>query len=409
MRGFLFTTALKSLWKSPQRTLLTLLGIIVGTLTLVVVLSVGNGVKGFVLAQLGSLSADSVFVEVQAPADAGNALTALSIQTMKLRDKDQIEKLPNVQAVSVWYTGQGQLKNEINDKITTLIGTNYTYTETQNLDVEFGRFFTESEDNLSKRVIVLGRTIAEDLSRDDPKSLVGKNLKLEGKNFRVVGVLESQGSQGFIDPDSIALIPIKVGQKQLWGVDHVQAMIVKVKDIGLFDQTSWRIKKILRRNHNIDDPKDDDFRVMNYSEVMEIVGTVTAGISLLLSVVAGISLVVGGIGIMNVMYVTVAERTSEIGLRKAIGAKPSSILWQFLIEAIIITLIGGILGVLIGLGITWGANQIVNNLGYDLVLSLTYMSVLGPLAVNVILGIVFGLAPARKAAKMDPIVALREE
>lgn len=407
--SFLLTTALRALWRNKPRTLLTVLGIVVGTMTLVVVLSVGNGLRGFVLDQLGSLSADSIFVEVMAPNGAEGGLSALSIKTMTLRDKEDIEKLPNVEAVSTWYTGQGQLKTNFNDKITTIIGTNYTYELTQNIDLAYGRFFTEAEDNLSKRVVVLGPDIANDLSRNDPASLLGENIKIENRNFRVVGIMESQGSQGFFNPDELALIPIRVGQKQLWGVNHVQAMIVKVRDIMQFDQTEFQMKRILRRNHKIDDPADDDFRIMNYTEVLEIVGTVTAGISLLLSVIAGISLVVGGVGIMNVMYVTVAERTSEIGLRKAIGARPSLIMWQFLIEAVVITLVGGILGVLLGLGLTIVVNAIVNSLGYELVLTLTVISVLVPLMVNVLLGIIFGFAPARRAANMNPITALREE
>ena len=251
--------------------------------------------------------------------------------------------------------------------------------------------------------------LADKLSNNQPTRLLQQKIKINNHSFRVVGISDEVDAMGPMSFGDMAFIPLEAGSKHLWGEEHLQAIMLHIEDASQTDRLSWRIQNVMRRNHDIDDPEDDDFAVRTFTQLMEIVDTVLTSVNLLLASLAGISLLVGGVGIMNVMYVTVSERTKEIGLRKAIGARPSLILLQFLFEALVLTGLGGILGAAFGVALAWFISLGANYAGFDFPFSLPWSGIAGAVLVSIFIGLVFGLKPAQKAAQLEPIAALRAE
>jgi len=270
-----------------------------------------------------------------------------------------------------------------------------------------GREFSDEEDKSQARVVVLGANLKEKLFGND--DALEKYIKIGNKNFKVVGVLEKQGGSMFFDMDSIVFMPVRTLQKQIMGVDYIQFFTVYLKDAAQAYATAADIEDILREEHKITDPKKDDFAVTTMDEAMGMIDTITGGISLLLAAIAAISLLVGGVGIMNIMYVSVTERTYEIGLRKALGATSKNILWQFLWEAIFLTFTGGLIGVFLGTVFSFLGALGAKSAGFDLGLNFSLTGFILGTVFSVAVGLIFGVYPARKAASLDPVEALRQE
>lgn len=417
----MFTTLLRlsyvALSANKVRTLLTTVGIIIGVATVILVISLGEGARGFILGQLGNIAPETLQVEVQVPSrgskmeratQSGNALaTGVQITTMKVKDVDDIRQLSNVENAYAYAFGQEKAVSFRDSKTTNIYAVEPSYLTVEKKTVGEGRFFTESENDNDAKVAVLGPEIKRILFGD--QNAVGQTIKIKQQNFTVVGVMEELGSQGFVSFDEFIYIPLQTGMRQLLGVDYIRNFVVQVKDKSRITATIYEMEGILRRNHGIRDPAKDDFAVSTPDEALSIVGTVTGGISLLLLSIAAISLIVGGIGIMNVMYVTVTERTKEIGLKKAIGAPPSTILAQFLMEAVIITVFGGLIGIAIGVFLSYMITVIAQALDVAFVFSVPPSAILIAFGVSTAFGLVFGYAPARRAAGMNPIEALRYE
>mgnify|MGYP006282665841 CR=1 FL=1 len=412
----LLRLAFNALFDNKVRSALTTLGVIVGTAIVIIVLSVGAGVRGLILAQVTSITPETLWIEVQIPTSgtrterhqqSGQGMVAgVQITTLSLDDAEDLKRVPNVADSYGLSIGQTKLTYEGNEDTVTFWATETSYAEMENMPFAEGRFFTRAEDEELAQVIVLGSETKHNLFGNRPA--VGKKLKLKGQTFKVVGVLDEVGMKFFMNMDEFAFLPVRTAHKKVLGIDHLMAIGVQMENKNLIASTISRVERVLRNNHDIDDPEDDDFAVRTMDEAMEIIDTVTNAISLLLFSIACISLVVGGIGIMNVMYVAVTERTHEIGLKKAIGAPPHAIRFQFLAEAVMICSLGGALGIALGAGISYLVSVVANAMAFDWPFILPPEAIAIGFGISSALGIVFGFAPANKAASLNPIEALRK-
>ncbi len=410
-----FRQPLKSLFSNPARTVLTTLGIVIGIATVILVLSAGAGFRSLIDAEVGSLGANTLFIQTRVPpttknrastSNEGDAFNGVVITTLKQRDLEEIKQLANVVNDYGMVTGQSVISYRDTQKNVLYYGASGERFEIDQHELQTGRFYTEAEDASSAQVVILGSNLAEDLfASDNP---VGKLVRLGNLNFQVIGVYEPQGS--FAGPaDDSLYMPLATAQKKMLGIDYLSIAIVQVADINLGDATAEDIKALLRRNHNITNPDKDDFLAQTQAQALGTFNTIFNGITILLIAIAAISLIVGGVGIMNIMYVVVTERTAEIGLKKALGARNSDILKEFLIEAILVTVLGGIIGIAAGAVLGWLVSVIAtaNNLAWTFSVP-PYAIALG-FGVSAVIGIGFGVLPARSASKLDPIEALRYE
>jgi len=407
--------AAKNLLSNLGRTSLSLLGIVLGVMSIVVVLSVGAGMKSYVVGQVESFGSDIINIEVKVPKtsktssqNAGGMVGGTQITTLKLEDAEEVAKINNVGA---WYAGimnQQVITFEEKNKQMYIMGVTSQVTEAdKQVVIEEGRMFSQDDDESLKKMVVLGSKAKEDLFGE--KQAVGERIKIKNQSFQVVGVLEKRGSAGFFDFDEVIYMPIQTLQKRIMGIDYIQFTVFKIEDMEKIDVTIAEATDIMRDQHDIEDPDDDDFAVNSIVEIKEILDKVFYVINLLLLALTSISLVVGGVGIMNVMYVAVTERTFEIGLRKSIGAKNSDILKQFLMEAVFLTIAGGIVGIILGAIIAYAISYVINQFGLTFSLQITLESVLIGFGFSALAGIVFGSYPARKASQLTPMEALRKE
>ncbi|MEI9966775.1 MAG: ABC transporter permease [Candidatus Moraniibacteriota bacterium] len=407
--------AFKSARSHLGRTGLSLLGVVIGVLSVVVVMALGDGVKDFVSGQVDTFGADVIQIEVKVPstgkystANAGSQAQGVRITTLTLDDEEAIEKLPNIEAAYGGSLGAARATLGSTGKQVLLFGTGPDAPKVDlNLRLEQGRFFTREEDEGQARVVVLGSETKETFFGD--REAIGESITLKGEKYRVVGILASRGTAGFFNLDAVTYVPIQTLQKKILGVDYLQFVSARMADADQETRTVLDLESLMRREHDIDDPAKDDFSVTSTREAKETINTVLGGLTILLIALTSISLVVGGVGIMNVMYVSVTERTSEIGLRKALGATSSDILRQFLAEALLVTLAGGILGILLGVGLSFVATLIIGHFGYPFTLPLSPASLLVGALFSIVVGVAFGLAPAARAARLSPMEALRRE
>ncbi len=417
MRDFFIVTKLawKSISNNLGRTALSLLGIVIGVASVILVLSFGSGVKGFVAEQVSSFGSNIIEIEVKVPKvsktstqNASGQIGGTQITTLKLKDVEKVAHLDNVEA---WYgaiMNQQIISYADKNKQVIIMGVTEGITKAdKKAEIVQGSMFTEDDDNSLRQVVVLGSEIKEDFFGEN--KAVGKNIKIKGQTYRVVGVLKKRGATGFFNFDKTVYVPLKTVQKKLTGMDYLQFAIFQLKDMKKLDLTMAQATDILRDQHNITNPDDDDFSVNSIVEVLAILDKVFASIDLLLVALTSISLIVGGVGIMNVMYVSVTERTYEIGLKKSVGAKKNQILMQFLLEAILITSIGGLIGLLLGYGITQLGEIVAVNYGFHLKFTITWWSVAIGLGFSTVTGVVFGYFPAKKASQLSPMEALRKE
>ncbi|MBT4153448.1 MAG: FtsX-like permease family protein [Candidatus Magasanikbacteria bacterium] len=406
--------ALRTLRKAKLRSLMTIFGVMIGIAMVIIVLSAGNGIKGLILGEISSFGDDWINTEIKVPSAAKNSqenaagiARGVQITTLTYEDMEAMLELKNIKAAYAGITSQAVISYENEKMRPSIFGVTAGYNGIDKTEVEVGRFFTEEEERAAAQVVVLGSDIRENLFGN--QNPFGKTVKISGKSYKVIGVMESIGATGFINMDEIMYLPMRTVQKKMMGVDHIMWMIGQTIDNTKAEITAEEIRAVVRQRHDITDPDKDDFAVTTMNEALEIVGTVLVGITGLLIALAGISLVVGGVGIMNVMYVSVAERTFEIGLRKSMGASEGNILRQFLVEAILITTLGGMLGILIGVVVSFLIAFGAQYAGYAWEFKISTISIGISVGFSTLVGLFFGLYPAKKAASLDPITALRKE
>ncbi|OGI15546.1 MAG: hypothetical protein A3E38_02300 [Candidatus Moranbacteria bacterium RIFCSPHIGHO2_12_FULL_54_9] len=410
-----FRFAIKTIATHKVRTFLALLGVVIGVFAVVVVSSLGEGVKGFITGQVESFGTNLIQVEVKIPntghlssENAASRAQGAQITTLTVKDSEAIERLPNVAAVYAGTIGQERATYGSVGKRILLFGAGADVVRVdENAKLARGRFFTEEEDANLDRVVVLGSETKETFFGGS--EAVGESITLKGEKYRVIGVLAPRGAVAFFNLDAFTYVPVQTLLKKILGVGYVQMISVKMADATREAETVADIIALMRKRHDIDNPNKDDFSVMSTKEAQKTLDDVLGSLTILLLALTSISLVVGGVGIMNVMYVSVSERTSEIGLRKAVGATSGGILEQFLIEALIITLLGGLIGIGLGMLLSWGLSVLFGYLGFGLTLSFSLASFALGAGFSMAVGLIFGIAPAYRASQLSPMDALRKE
>jgi putative ABC transport system permease protein len=409
-----FKTAKRSLAQGKMRSLLTMLGIVIGIASVIVLMSIGQSAQALIVNQVQSVGSNLVFV---IPGGSPNnrfsspaASQGIVITSLRQRDVDALERELSITNVVADVRGQAQVVYGDNDVTTTFNGTTANHFAVLNMMPERGLPFTKSDVDSLNRVAVIGKELANTLfgPNSDP---INKKIRVKDLTFRVVGVLPPKGTGTFgIDQDNLVLVPISVAQSEMLGINHFNDLIVEGN--AAYEQSfiKSRITFILRQNHSISDPAKDDFTIRTQEDLLSLLGNITSILTIFLAAIASISLIVGGIGIMNIMLVSVSERTREIGLRKAVGATDRDILQQFLIEAVLLTFLGGLAGLLFGtlvVGLIYVAAVKFSTVGWVFVLPMS--AVVLALVVSTLSGLAFGIYPARQAAKKNPIDALRYE
>ena len=404
----LFTELLKmaglSLIANKLRTILTMLGIIIGVSAVIAMVSVGLGVRKNVTDSISRLGSNLLMVMAGSANRGGVRGGAGSVQTLTYDDAKAIKaKIKDVAYVSPTAQTSSQVVYGHENWSTTVTGVIPEYAAIQSLTMQSGIFFSEHDVDVRNRVAVIGTTVATNLFGS--VNPVGKKIRIGNAPYTVIGLVASKGQSSVgQDQDDVVLIPLTTAQERLLGITYVRNINVQVSDADKMDEVQANIEKLLRQRHRIRAGADDDFNVRNLTSLMETMTETTTMITLLLGSIAGISLIVGGIGIMNIMMVSVTERTREIGIRKAIGATYNSIMMQFLIESTMISILGGIVGIFLGIGLA----QVISKFGgFTTVIS--SVSIVASFGFSLFVGIFFGMLPARKAARLDPIDALRYE
>ncbi|WP_182186149.1 ABC transporter permease [Pectinatus frisingensis] len=398
------TIALKALFSNKLRSILTMLGIIIGVAAVIAMVSLGMGVRKNVQNSIASLGSNMLIVQAGAPKVNGVRQSAGSGETLKLDDSDAIKKkIKNIDYVAPSVQSSKQIIYSNQNWNTVVYGITSDYMAIRSLSVASGSFITTNDMQTRSRVAVIGTTVASNLFGS--VNPVGKTIRINNDPYKIIGVLASKGQSSMgQDQDDCVLIPISTAMERLMAITYIRTINVQVSSADKMDQVQSEIETLLRQRHKISNPDDDDFQVRNLTSLMETMTNTTTMITLLLGSIAAISLVVGGIGIMNIMMVSVTERTREIGIRKALGATFNNIMMQFLIESIVVSVIGGLIGILLGCG---ASLAIAKFAGFNTVITL--LPILLSFFFSVGIGLFFGIYPARKAAKLDPIEALRYE
>ncbi len=401
----LFRIAIRALFRNKMRAFLTMLGIIIGVASVIGMLAIGEGSKRSITDEMSSMGSNLVMIMPNMQRRGGVSLGASSSMVLKYSDVTAIRnEAVNISAVSPTVNANGQVIYGNQNTQTSIYGVNQEYLDIRKLKVQSGRIFNETEERSMAKVYILGQTVVENLFGEgfDP---VGLSIRIKNIPFEIIGVLEDKGESGMgQDQDDIILAPYTTVQRRIAAIDYINGIYCSAVSEERSAAAIEEVEEILRRTHKLKESEENDFRVMSQSELIETVSTVTNIMKLLLGAIAGISLLVGGIGIMNIMLVSVTERTREIGLRMSIGGRGKDILRQFLVESMMLSISGGLLGVIFG--------YLLASLGGTLMGSaavVTTQSVVLAFAVCFAIGVFFGWYPARKAANLNPIDALRYE
>lgn len=402
----LFKIAMRAIAANKLRSFLTMLGIIIGVASVIAMMAIGQGSKKSIQANIAEMGSNMIMIRPgQDKGPGGAQQDASDMQTLKLKDYEALkEQAKYLSAISPSVNSSGQFINGNNNTPSTIYGISPDYMQIRQQKVKDGEMFTDEEVRSSAKVCVIGKTVADNLftNGEDP---VGKVIRFNKIPFRVVGVLESKGYNSFgMDQDDVVLAPYTTVMKRILSVTYLQGINASAVTENMTDLAIEDITTILRENHKLKASDDDNFTIRSQQEMAEMMNSTSDTMTVLLLVVACISLVVGGIGIMNIMYVSVTERTKEIGLRMSVGARGIDILNQFLIESVLLSVTGGLIGVIVGIGAAVGINVFAH-----WPIQIQPWSVLLSFAVCSATGIFFGWYPAKKAASLDPIEAIRYE
>jgi putative ABC transport system permease protein len=398
----LLKESLDSLKSNKLRTGLTMLGIIIGVASVIAMISLGEGSKVSIQQSIESLGSNNliVFPGIVQPGRGFIASGRGSAEVLKIRDVEEIKKVENIVAISPEVQRRFQIVSDVGNNInSTVLGISPDFFIVRNMQITEGEQITDEHIRSFSKVAVLGSNVAKDLFNEtDP---LGRKIRISNLTFRVIGVMQPKGSTGFVSYDDFILVPYTVMQKQLAGTEYFNSIAVKVNSKENIEMVRDEIEQKLVELHKVSEP---DFSIFSQEDILSTLTSVINTFTIFLSFIAGISLVVGGIGIMNMMLTSVTERTREIGLRKAIGAKNNDILNQILLESVFITLIGGIIGIILGSVITFIVGKIAN-----ITILISLKAILISVFVSTMIGVVFGYYPAQKASKLNPIEALRYE
>jgi len=396
--------ALEALQANKLRSFLTMLGIVIGVGAVIAMVALGRGAQQSVKDRIAALG--TTLLTVNAGQSRGGPVSSATDRAPLT--VDDAEALSNraqyVLAVQPEMARSLQVQYESRNTNTNIVGTTANYLDVRNFRLAEGRMFGEADDNARRRVAVLGPQVVSDLGVSTGAALVGETVRIDGVQFEVIGVLASKGTGGFQNPDDQVLIPLQTARTRVIGNDRLRSISVLAPSEDEIPVTMAEIQKILRREHHLRVGANDDFQIRNQSDFLATLGETTQVFTLLLAGIAAVSLLVGGIGIMNIMLVSVTERTREIGVRKALGATQHNILFQFLIEALVLCMLGGIIGILFGTGLS-----LLLKTAFGWNTAVAWSSVLYAFLFAATVGIVFGVWPARRAASLDPIQALRYE
>ncbi len=401
----LFKIAFRALANNKLRAFLTMLGIIIGVASVITMLAIGQGSKKSIQAQISEMGSNMIMIHPGGDRRGGVRRDPSEMQTLKLENYETLRNETNfLAAISPNVSTSGQFICGNNNYPATINGVGLGYLDIRQLKVEDGTMFTESDIQSSAKVCVIGKTIVDNLFPDGSNP-IGKVIRFNKIPFRVIGVLKSKGYNSMgQDQDAVVLAPYTTVMKRLLAITYLQSIFASALSEDMTEYATDEIGKILRREHKLKEGDDDNFTIRTQQEISTMLNTTTSLMTTLLACIAGISLIVGGIGIMNIMYVSVTERTREIGLRMSVGARGIDILAQFLIEAVLISITGGVIGVVLGCGASWAVKSIAHWPVF-----IQVWSVVLSFAVCTVTGVFFGWYPAKKAADLDPIEALRYE
>ena len=401
--------ALDALWSNKLRSSLTMLGVIIGIGSVISLTSIGEGIQKSTEDSIRGLGTDVLQVMAGSAESGGISQGQGSVTTLTWEDAQAIEEqAPSATVVSAYLQQQAQIVYGENNTSTTVYGTDLAHPEARNTFPESGRFFNDEELAIASSVAVIAPTVQKNLFPNQANP-IGESIRIQGEIYKVIGIMEVKGSQGPQDRDDAVYIPLTsmsariIGNNSLMGV-AVNGIYIKGEDESQLDTIRFQVENILRLRHGIISPEEDDFRITNQADILETLTTILGLLTTLIVAIAAISLVVGGIGIANIMLVSVVERTREIGIRKALGATERDVLSQFLAESIVISVIGGGIGIVLGVGVTFIS---ATAFGFPFILSTTAIGAGVGLSTSV--GLIAGVIPARNAAQLDPIVALRSD
>lgn len=404
----ILSMAIEALWSNKLRTALTMLGMIIGIASVIAITSIGQGVQKSTEQQIQSLGSNVIQIRAGAASSGGVRQGSGSASTLTWDDARSIRsEVTPAQAVSAYLQQVTQVVYEQQNTSTPILGTDVDYPLVRNLALQEGRYFTQDELDAAKPVAILGSSVRDDLMGGG--NAIGASIRIQGGRYEVIGILQPKGAQGFNNPDEQVYIPLTnmssrlVGNNALSGIS-VSSIVVQVVSQDQMDAAQFQITNLLRIRHQIYPPQEDDFRITNQVDIINTLGGVVGSFTVMVVAIAAISLIVGGIGIANIMLVSVVERTREIGIRKAIGATNAAVLNQFLVEAVMISSVGGAIGVGLGIAIALGAATFLK---FPFVVSL-WAIVVG-FSLSFIVGLLAGVIPARNAAQLDPIAALRSD
>lgn len=412
----------RTLLARKGRSFLTMLGIVIGVAGVIIIIALGAGAQSLIIGQVTKLGSDLLSIQPGKSNEKGPPAQVFGIvvTTLVNSDAEAIRdggRVPYAKAVNAMVRGPASVTWQNKTIDTNFTGTDYEYNNVMSFDMQQGQFFDKQQEQGNANVAVIGYSVSEQLFGDAGVDPIGQVIKVKGASqteaggvpFRVIGVTAKRGVVFFQDMDDQIYIPLTIGQQQILGIHYLQAINIKVDSAENIDRTITDVKNVLNQNHRVKKEGDEDYTVRNIADAVEILSTITNALRLFLTAMAAISLVVGGIGILNIMLATVAERTREIGLRKAVGATNIAVMNQFLLEAGTLTFLGGVIGIIVGTLISYLISIAMNYLGYDWAFVISWWSILLAVGVSILTGVIFGLYPALKASKLNPIDALRYE